>query len=91
VSSFIFKETDETRVEKIMADGTRSRLGVGEVLTFNFGVGDEMLDLALARANLFSRYVMCGGISHYNTTPTCGPKVSHYVVIRNLTSLSLRG
>ena len=38
-------------------------------LVICFGVGDEMLDLALARANLISRYVMCGGISHYNTPP----------------------
>ncbi|KAK3346824.1 hypothetical protein B0T25DRAFT_484934 [Lasiosphaeria hispida] len=37
-------------------------------------VGGEQLDMALARANKFSRFVICGGISQYNTAEPQGPK-----------------
>lgn len=39
-------------------------------------VGGEVLDLALARAQKFSRFVMCGGISTYNAADgaAVGPK-----------------
>ncbi|GKT55995.1 NADP-dependent leukotriene B4 12-hydroxydehydrogenase [Colletotrichum tofieldiae] len=37
-------------------------------------VGGEILDLALARAKEFSRFVMCGGISQYNSATPQGPK-----------------
>ncbi|KAK0725459.1 hypothetical protein B0H67DRAFT_481832 [Lasiosphaeris hirsuta] len=37
-------------------------------------VGGEQLDMALARANKFSRFVICGGISQYNKTEPQGPK-----------------
>lgn len=40
-------------------------------------VGGEQLDMALARANTFSRFVMCGGISQYNAATKSGPTVSY--------------
>ncbi|WDK13136.1 zinc-binding dehydrogenase [Colletotrichum graminicola] len=40
-------------------------------------VGGEILDMALARAKEFSRFVMCGGISQYNSATPQGPKVNH--------------
>lgn len=44
-------------------------------------VGGEILDLALSRAKPFSRFVMCGGISQYNsgTGKAVGP--SNYLMI----------
>ncbi|KAK4235163.1 hypothetical protein C8A03DRAFT_37013 [Achaetomium macrosporum] len=36
-------------------------------------VGGEQLDMALGRANAFSRFVMCGGISQYNAESKSGP------------------
>jgi len=38
-------------------------------------VGGEILDMALARAKEFARFVMCGGISQYNSASPQGPKV----------------
>lgn len=38
-------------------------------------VGGEQLDMALARAATFSRFVICGGISQYNEVEKKGPKV----------------
>ncbi len=32
--------------------------------------------MALGRANAFSRFVMCGGISQYNAQSKSGPSVS---------------
>jgi NADPH-dependent curcumin reductase CurA len=32
--------------------------------------------MALGRANTFSRFVMCGGISQYNAETKSGPSVS---------------
>ncbi|OLN91673.1 putative NADP-dependent oxidoreductase YfmJ [Colletotrichum chlorophyti] len=37
-------------------------------------VGGDILDMALARAKEFSRFVICGGISQYNTSNPQGPK-----------------
>lgn len=37
-------------------------------------VGGEVLDLALARAKPFSRFVICGAISQYNAKEKVGPK-----------------
>jgi NADPH-dependent curcumin reductase CurA len=45
------------------------------VLTTSRVVGGEILDMALARANKFARFVMCGGISQYNAKEVVGPKV----------------
>lgn len=42
-------------------------------------VGGEVLDLALSRAKEHSRFVMCGGISQYNTKDMKGPK--NYLMI----------
>ncbi|KAK5162943.1 uncharacterized protein LTR77_011104 [Saxophila tyrrhenica] len=42
-------------------------------------VGDEILDLALGRAKAHSTFVMCGGISQYNTKNAQGPK--NYLMI----------
>lgn len=42
-------------------------------------VGGEILDMALARAKPFARFVMCGGISAYNTKDVQGPK--NYLMI----------
>ncbi|KAJ9613283.1 hypothetical protein H2200_003225 [Cladophialophora chaetospira] len=41
---------------------------------FYDNVGGEVLDLALSRASQFSRFVMCGGLSQYNTESPQGPK-----------------
>jgi NADPH-dependent curcumin reductase CurA len=38
-------------------------------------VGGEQLDMALARANKFARFVECGMISQYNAKEAVGPKV----------------
>jgi NADPH-dependent curcumin reductase CurA len=38
-------------------------------------VGGEQLEMGLARANKFARFVMCGAISQYNSTEVRGPKV----------------
>lgn len=37
-------------------------------------VGGEVLDLALSRAKVHSRFVICGAISQYNATAPVGPK-----------------
>jgi len=37
-------------------------------------VGGEVLDLALSRAKPHARFVMCGGISQYNSSKPQGPK-----------------
>lgn len=37
-------------------------------------VGGEVLDLALSRAKPHARFVMCGGISQYNSSSSQGPK-----------------
>uniref|UniRef100_L2G3I5 Nadp-dependent leukotriene b4 12-hydroxydehydrogenase n=1 Tax=Colletotrichum fructicola (strain Nara gc5) TaxID=1213859 RepID=L2G3I5_COLFN len=37
-------------------------------------VGGEILDMALARAKEHSRFVMCGGISQYNSATPQGPR-----------------
>lgn len=37
-------------------------------------VGGEILDLALRQAKEFSRFVMCGAISQYNTSKPVGPR-----------------
>lgn len=42
-------------------------------------VGGEVLDLALSRAKEHARFVMCGGISQYNTESVQGPK--NYLMI----------
>ncbi|KAF1988202.1 NADP-dependent leukotriene B4 12-hydroxydehydrogenase [Aulographum hederae CBS 113979] len=42
-------------------------------------VGGEILDLALGRAKPHARFVMCGGISQYNTADAKGPK--NYLMI----------
>jgi NADPH-dependent curcumin reductase CurA len=42
-------------------------------------VGGEILDMALARAKPFARFVICGGISQYNTKEAKGPK--NYLMI----------
>jgi NADPH-dependent curcumin reductase CurA len=42
-------------------------------------VGGEILDLALSRAKPHSRFVMCGGISQYNSAVQKGPK--NYLMI----------
>lgn len=42
-------------------------------------VGGEILDLALSRAKEHSRFVMCGGISQYNSKNAQGPK--NYLMI----------
>ena len=38
-------------------------------------VGGEVLDLALSRAKIHSRFVICGAISQYNSANVVGPKV----------------
>ncbi|KAK5050102.1 hypothetical protein LTR84_004222 [Exophiala bonariae] len=42
-------------------------------------VGGEILDIALSRAKPHSRFVICGGISQYNTAKAQGPK--NYLMI----------
>ena len=42
-------------------------------------VGGEILDLALSRAKEHSRFVICGGISQYNSSKPQGPK--NYLMI----------
>ncbi|KAK1844233.1 NADP-dependent leukotriene b4 12-hydroxydehydrogenase [Colletotrichum chrysophilum] len=42
-------------------------------------VGGEILDMALARAKEHSRFVMCGGISQYNSATPQGPRVSRFI------------
>jgi NADPH-dependent curcumin reductase CurA len=42
-------------------------------------VGGEILDMALARAKPHARFVMCGGVSQYNSKDIKGPK--NYLMI----------
>ncbi|KAK3984239.1 putative NADP-dependent oxidoreductase [Cladorrhinum sp. PSN332] len=44
-------------------------------------VGGEILDLVLSRANKFARFVICGGISQYNSTEHQGPGKYFFNVI----------
>ncbi|KAL2117387.1 hypothetical protein VTJ04DRAFT_7047 [Mycothermus thermophilus] len=44
-------------------------------------VGGEQLEMALARANTFARFVMCGGISQYNSADKSGPTKAFFNVI----------
>ena len=48
-------------------------------------VGGEILDLALARAKNFSRFVICGVISQYNTKTPQGPR--HF---SNITAMRIK-
>ncbi|KAK0649358.1 hypothetical protein B0T16DRAFT_325146 [Cercophora newfieldiana] len=48
-------------------------------------VGGEQLDLALARANMFSRFVICGGISQYNAKEKKGPTNFLSVISQRIT------
>lgn len=46
-------------------------------------VGGDILDMCLARAKEHSRFVMCGGISQYNTSNPVGPKnISKVITMR---------
>ncbi|KAG5950863.1 hypothetical protein E4U53_004276 [Claviceps sorghi] len=46
-------------------------------------VGGDILDMCLARAKEHSRFVMCGGISQYNTSDPVGPKnISRVISMR---------
>lgn len=46
-------------------------------------VGGEILDMCLARAKEHSRFVICGGISQYNTSNPQGPKnISKVITMR---------
>ncbi|EPE05097.1 nadp-dependent leukotriene b4 12-hydroxydehydrogenase [Ophiostoma piceae UAMH 11346] len=47
-------------------------------------VGGEILDLALGRANTHARFVMCGGISQYNSASVQGPKNILQVVVQRI-------
>ncbi|CAK7225742.1 hypothetical protein SBRCBS47491_005992 [Sporothrix bragantina] len=47
-------------------------------------VGGEILDMALGRANLYARFVMCGGISQYNVSEVKGPKNILQVVVQRI-------
>lgn len=51
----------------------------GLIDVFFDNVGGEALDLALSRAKEHSRFVMCGGISQYNSKDVKGPK--NYLMI----------
>ncbi|KAK4131041.1 NAD(P)-binding protein [Trichocladium antarcticum] len=44
-------------------------------------VGGEQLDLALGRANMFARFVMCGAISQYNAGTQSGPSRNFNTII----------
>ncbi|KAH6623637.1 hypothetical protein F5144DRAFT_368336 [Chaetomium tenue] len=44
-------------------------------------VGGEQLEMALGRANAFSRFVMCGGISQYNSESKSGPTKNFFNII----------
>jgi len=44
-------------------------------MAHHLAVGGEILDMALARAKNFARFVMCGAISQYNAATVEGPKV----------------
>lgn len=51
----------------------------GFIDVFFDNVGGEILDLALSRAKPHARFVMCGGISQYNSSKPQGPK--NYMMI----------
>ncbi|KAE8365331.1 hypothetical protein BDV27DRAFT_157030 [Aspergillus caelatus] len=55
--------------ERKLAEATPDDIDV-----FWDNVGGDILDAALARANKFARFVMCGGISQYNTSKPQGPR-----------------
>lgn len=46
----------------------------GFIDVFFDNVGGEILDMALARAKPHARFVMCGGVSQYNSKDVQGPK-----------------
>ncbi|KAK0611474.1 hypothetical protein B0T14DRAFT_328827 [Immersiella caudata] len=48
-------------------------------------VGGEQLELALARANLFARFIACGAISQYNTKEKRGPKNWLNIIAQRIT------
>ncbi|KAL2163529.1 hypothetical protein VTH06DRAFT_5587 [Thermothelomyces fergusii] len=47
-------------------------------------VGGEQLEMALARANTFARFVMCGGISQYNSENSSGPRNFNSVISQRI-------
>ncbi|CAK7264933.1 hypothetical protein SEPCBS57363_001333 [Sporothrix epigloea] len=47
-------------------------------------VGGDILNMALGHANLHARFVMCGGISQYNSAEPKGPKNIFQVVARRI-------
>lgn len=44
-------------------------------------VGGEILDMAMGRAATFSRFVMCGAISQYNSETKAGPSANFSTII----------
>lgn len=63
---------------------TKFKLATKDLIDVFFdNVGGEVLESALARANLHARFVMCGAISQYNTSNPVGPKnISMVTVMR---------
>ncbi|KAE8136773.1 hypothetical protein BDV38DRAFT_249120 [Aspergillus pseudotamarii] len=59
----------DSEFERKLAEATPDDIDV-----FWDNVGGDILDAALARANKFARFVMCGSISQYNTSKPQGPK-----------------
>ncbi|RKU42553.1 hypothetical protein DL546_006053 [Coniochaeta pulveracea] len=55
----------------------------GFIDVFWDNVGGEQLDMGLARANKFARFVMCGAISQYNNPNPQGPRnISKIITMR---------
>ncbi|KAJ5159589.1 uncharacterized protein N7482_006593 [Penicillium canariense] len=52
---------------------------LGKIDLFYDNVGGEVLDLALVCANKNARFVMCGGVSQFNTQDVQGPKNYQYI------------
>lgn len=72
-----FEEATPRFVDVFWDNGEFCFLGRWEEVELTlWTVGGEQLEMGLARANKFARFVMCGGISQYNEKEKKGPRVS---------------
>lgn len=65
---------DSTLASNTKTPTLRSSSRPDEIDVYWDNVGGDILDMALGHANVHARFVMCGGISQYNSADPKGPK-----------------
>ena len=77
-----FKEATKAHIDVYFDNGKSHRIAEEECI-LTAVVGGEILDMCLSRAKEHARFVMCGGISQYNTSTPQGPRnISKVITMR---------